>query len=69
MNLSKVDALLRKMERHRGELYNLNFAEEIADFNELELQALSADMNRAINYRHLSDIVEARSPEALSLRN
>jgi hypothetical protein len=60
MNLSRVDTLLAKLEMHKHELDSIAFGEEISDFSVRELESLSANLDRAVQYRPL--IVPGRVP-------
>ena len=53
MNLSRVDTLLAKLELHKHELDTIRFGEEISDFSVFELESLSANLDRAVQYRAL----------------
>ena len=54
MELSRVDALLEKLEQHKNRLETVDFRVEISDFTVIELEALSANLDRAIPRKPLS---------------
>ena len=53
MNLTRVDTLLAKLEMHKHELHTIEFGQEISDFTVGELESLSANLDRAVQYRPL----------------
>ncbi|HYI93867.1 MAG TPA: hypothetical protein VEX68_10010 [Bryobacteraceae bacterium] len=53
MNLTRVDTLLAKLEMHKHELHTIEFGLEISDFSVVELESLSANLDRAVQYRPL----------------
>ena len=54
MNLTRVDALLAKLELHKHELDTIEFGQEISDFTVVELESLSANLDRAVRFKPLS---------------
>jgi hypothetical protein len=54
MNLSRVETLLTKLEMHKHELDTIAFGEEISDFTVRELESLSANLDRVVQYRSLA---------------
>jgi hypothetical protein len=54
MNLSRVDTLLAKLELHKHELDTIEFRDEISDFSVVELESLSANLDRVVQYRALT---------------
>jgi hypothetical protein len=54
MDLSKVNTLLEKLESQRHELEAVDFGREICDFSVVELEALSASLDRVIQHKPLT---------------
>ena len=67
MNLSRVDTLLSKLAMHKHELDTIAFGDEISDFTVGELESLSANLDRVVQYRPL--VVPGRLPTVLRASN